>query len=131
MKDALIFIVKSIVTVPADVVVEEAEVEGVINYTISVNTDDIGRIIGKEGKVIKAIRTIMRVMAIQQGVRVRISVLSDTDEKEEETTIETSDDSSSEEVVTQEETETKTPDETEETPVEIEEEPSDEISVEV
>lgn len=77
MKDALEFIIKSIVTVPDEVKIEEKDEEGVTNYTVSVNTADVGRLIGKEGKVIKAIRTIMRVIAIQRGVRVRVSVLSD------------------------------------------------------
>lgn len=83
MKDALEFIIKSIVTVPDDVKVEEKEEEGVTNYTVAVNTTDVGRIIGKEGKVIKAIRTIMRVIAIQRGVRVRVSVLSDIEGQNE------------------------------------------------
>lgn len=82
MKDALEFIIKSIVTVADDVKIDEKEEEGVTNYTISVNPTDIGRLIGKEGKVIKAIRTIMRVIAIQRGVRIRVSVLSDQDHSE-------------------------------------------------
>lgn len=77
MKDVLEFILKNITTVPDDVQITEAEEEGGTNYSIAVNPADIGRIIGKEGKVIKAIRTIMRVIAIQKGVRVRVSVLSD------------------------------------------------------
>lgn len=77
MREVLEFILKNITTVPDEVVVEEREEEGVTNYVISVNAADVGRIIGKEGKVIKAIRTIMRVIAIQKGVRVRVSVLSD------------------------------------------------------
>lgn len=77
MKDVLVFILKNITTVPDDVVIEEREEDGGTNYVVSVNPADVGRIIGKEGKVIKAIRTIMRVIAIQKGVRVRVSVMSD------------------------------------------------------
>jgi predicted RNA-binding protein YlqC (UPF0109 family) len=77
MKDVLEFILKNITTVPDDVKIEEKEDESGTNYVISVNSADVGRIIGKEGKVIKAIRTIMRVIAIQKGVHVRVSVLSD------------------------------------------------------
>jgi len=79
MKDVLEFILKNITTMPDDVVIEEVDEEGTTNYQITVNPDDVGRIIGKEGKVIKAIRTIMRVIAIQKGVRVRVSVMSDGD----------------------------------------------------
>ncbi|KKU87888.1 MAG: hypothetical protein UY18_C0024G0012 [Microgenomates group bacterium GW2011_GWF2_47_9] len=79
MKNVLEFVLKNITTVPDEVKIEERDEEGLTNYVISVHPDDVGRIIGKEGKVIKAIRTIMRVIAIQKGVRVRVSVLSDND----------------------------------------------------
>lgn len=78
MKDVLEFILKNIVTLPDEVVVEEVNEEETINYVVTVNASDVGRIIGKEGKVIKAIRTIMRVIAIQKGVHVRVSVVSET-----------------------------------------------------
>jgi hypothetical protein len=84
MQDVLVFILKNITTAPDDVVVDAKDEGGVTNYTIAVNPDDVGRVIGKEGKVIKAIRTIMRVIAIQKGVRIRVSVLSDSDEGEGE-----------------------------------------------
>ncbi len=78
MKDVLEFILKNIVTLPDEVVVVEENVDDTINYVVTVNVSDVGRIIGKEGKVIKAIRTIMRVIAIQKGVHVRVSVVSET-----------------------------------------------------
>lgn len=81
MQDVLEFILKNITTSPDDVIVKSSEENGVINFTISVHSDDVGRIIGKEGKIIKAIRTIMRVIAIQKDQRVRVSVLSDQNEQ--------------------------------------------------
>jgi predicted RNA-binding protein YlqC (UPF0109 family) len=77
MQDILEFVLKNITTVPEDVKIEVEEVEGTSNYIVTVNPADVGRIIGKEGKVIKAIRTIMRVIAIQRGVHIRISVVSE------------------------------------------------------
>lgn len=77
MQEILEFILKNITTVPDDIKIEVEEVEGTSNYIITVNPSDVGRIIGKEGKVIKAIRTIMRVIAIQRGVHIRISVVSE------------------------------------------------------
>lgn len=77
MQDILEYILKNITTVPADVVVNSEEAEGTTNYIVTVNPADVGRIIGKEGKVIKAIRTIMRVIAIQRGVHVRVSIVSE------------------------------------------------------
>lgn len=80
MQDILSFVVKSIVTTPDEVKIEEVVDEtGTTTYQVSVNPSDVGRIIGKEGKVIKAIRTIMRVIAIQKGVHVRVSVISDSE----------------------------------------------------
>lgn len=80
MQDVLTFILKNIVTLPDDVQVTEEVVDGVTNYSVTVNPQDVGRVIGKEGKVIKAIRTILRVIAIQKGVHVRVSVISEASE---------------------------------------------------
>lgn len=80
MKDILEFIIKNITTVPDDVVITEETIEDTTNFTVTVNQDDIGRVIGKEGKIIKSIRAIMRVIAIQRGVHIRISVLSENEQ---------------------------------------------------
>ena len=77
MQDVLMYILKNLTTVPDDVKIEETDEAGTTNYIVTVNPTDVGRIIGKEGKVIKAIRTIMRVIAIQRGVHVRVSVVSE------------------------------------------------------
>ena len=80
MQDILSYVIKNIVTTPDDVKIEEVVDEtGTTTYLVTVNPSDVGRIIGKEGKVIKAIRTIMRVIAIQKGVHVRVSVVSESD----------------------------------------------------
>ena len=79
MQDILEYILKNITTVPEDVAVTAEEAEGTTNYIVTVNPADVGRIIGKEGKVIKAIRTIMRVIAIQRGVHVRVSIVSENE----------------------------------------------------
>ncbi len=76
MQELLEFVLKNIVTIPDDVKITLQEEEGSTHYLITLNPEDIGRVIGKEGKVIKAIRTIMRVIAIQRGVHIRISVVS-------------------------------------------------------
>lgn len=77
MQGILEFILKNITTVPDDIKIEVQDEEGTSNYIVTVNPADVGRIIGKEGKIIKAIRTIMRVIAIQRGVHIRISVVSE------------------------------------------------------
>lgn len=84
MQDILEFILKNITTVPGDIKIDTQEEEGTTNYIITVNAADVGRIIGKEGKIIKAIRTIMRVIAIQRGVHIRVSVMSENGPQSDE-----------------------------------------------
>ncbi len=79
MKDILIFILKNITTHPEDIKVDEKIENGVKILTITTHPEDTGRVIGKEGKIIKAIRSIMRVAAIQKAERVRVSVVSESD----------------------------------------------------
>jgi len=74
MKDTLIFIVKSIVDNEKEVSVEEKEEEGVLNLIVTVDKEDMGKVIGKEGKVIRAIRNIMKIKAMKHGVRINISL---------------------------------------------------------
>lgn len=74
MKDILTTIVKSLVDNPNDVVIEENDDNGFVTLTITVNKDDMGKIIGKEGKVIRSIRNIMKIPAMKQGKKVQISL---------------------------------------------------------
>ena len=74
MKDTLIYIVKSIVDNPDKVVVDEEEGEEGINFIITVDPADMGKVIGKEGKVIRSIRNIMKIPAIKQNKRVSVSL---------------------------------------------------------
>lgn len=78
MKQFLESLIKSIVENPDDVVVTESQDEGDRQLlTIKVNSEDMGRVIGKSGKVINSIRTIMRVVAIRQGVKIRVDILDE------------------------------------------------------
>ena len=70
MKILLEYIVKNIVKVPDEVIITETTNEdGVVVFNISVNPEDMGRVIGKGGKVINSIRTIMRVKAAASKTR--------------------------------------------------------------
>lgn len=77
MKQLLEYIVPNIVNHPEEVVIGQTEENGVINLSIKVNPEDMGRVIGKSGKVIKAIRQIGRIIAIKKGVRVNIDVVDE------------------------------------------------------
>lgn len=74
MKDTLLYIVSSIVDNPGEVKIEETEENGVVNFTVNLAQEDIGKVIGKEGKVIRAIRNVMKIPAIKQGKRINISI---------------------------------------------------------
>jgi uncharacterized protein len=74
MKDILSFIISSIVETPDEVKIDEQEDGGVVNFTIAVAKDDMGRVIGKNGKIIRAIRNIMKIPALKQGKKVFINL---------------------------------------------------------
>ncbi len=74
MKDALSYIVARIVDNPKEVAIEEHEEEGLITFTISVAKDDMGKVIGKEGKVIRAIRNCLKIRAIKENKHINITL---------------------------------------------------------
>ena len=75
MKKALLYIVQSIVTEEEKVEVNEEEQDGIINFTIKVAQSDMGKIIGKGGKVIRSIRNALKINAIKQNKKINISLL--------------------------------------------------------
>ena len=76
MKELLEVIAKGLVQNPDEVVVsvDEANEDGVIVYNLSVAESDMGRVIGKQGRISKAIRSIMRSAAIKDGIRIAIEI---------------------------------------------------------
>lgn len=74
MKDTLEFIIKQIVDNKDEVQISEEEVDEITNLTISVAKDDMGKIIGKEGKVIRSIRNVMKIKAMKQNARINIAL---------------------------------------------------------
>ena len=78
MKDTLLYIITAIVDNPDAVAIEEREEDGIINFIITVAKEDMGKVIGKEGKVIRGIRNIMKIKAMKENIRINIS-LSETE----------------------------------------------------
>ena len=74
MQDLLNLILKNIVTNPDAIQIAVTNEEDREVYTINVDPIDMGRVIGKNGKVIKAIRALAHVVAIRQGKRFRINL---------------------------------------------------------
>lgn len=75
MKELVEYIAKSIVSLPDDVVVtEETGDEGVM-LKLQVADEDKGRVIGKQGRIAEAMRTLIRVKAAKQGTRASLEIL--------------------------------------------------------
>jgi hypothetical protein len=75
MKDLLEYIIKAIVAEPDAVkITEENSDEGVL-FKLEVADDDKGRVIGRQGRVAQALRTLLRVKAAKEETRVRLEIL--------------------------------------------------------
>jgi uncharacterized protein len=84
MKNLLEYILIHLVQFPEDVRIEETEDDRGFLYTIHVNPEDIGRVIGKGGAVIHSIRNIGKIRAIKEGIRARITIDDGKDHSENE-----------------------------------------------
>jgi len=75
MKDLMEYIAKSLVEHPEDVQVSESGSGDRIRLELKVNAEDMGRVIGKSGRVANAIRALLRVAAEHKGQQVTLDVL--------------------------------------------------------
>ncbi len=69
------YIAKSLVEDPSQVQVKETENQNTVNLELHVAPGDMGRVIGKGGRVANAIRTLVRVAAVRQGTRATLEVV--------------------------------------------------------
>lgn len=76
MKDLLISIAQGLVEEPdaVSVTVDEPDDEGVTVYHLHVSENDMGRVIGKQGRIAKAIRTVMRAAATRCDEKVAVEI---------------------------------------------------------
>ena len=75
MKDFIEYIAKSLVDHPDEVEVRESGSGGRVRLELKVNAEDMGRVIGKSGRVANSIRTLLRVAAERDGKQVTLDVL--------------------------------------------------------
>ena len=75
MKQTLTDLVKAIVEHPDQVSVEERDEGDTVVLELTVAKQDVGRVIGKEGKIAKSIRTVMCAAAAKEGKRVIVDIL--------------------------------------------------------
>jgi len=77
MKEFLLFLIKGIVDQPDEVSVSESEVNGQVNFEVKVAPQDMGKVIGKGGKIIKSLRSLLRVRAAKEQKRVNVTLFEE------------------------------------------------------
>jgi hypothetical protein len=69
------YIAKALVDHPEEVTVNRVEGEQSVIIELKVHPDDMGKIIGKQGRIAKAIRTVVKAAAAKEGKRVIVEIL--------------------------------------------------------
>lgn len=75
MQELLLFIAKSMVNHPEEVTVSVTEKETATVLELHVAEDDMGKVIGKQGRIAKAIRTVMKAAASNESKRVIVDIV--------------------------------------------------------
>ncbi len=75
MKELVEYIAKSLVDHPESVVVEEKVDEDVVVFELHVAQDDMGKVIGKQGRIAKAIRTVVKAAATVDNKKVTVEII--------------------------------------------------------
>lgn len=76
------YIVKSLVGNPEDVVVERQIDEKGVLLTLTVNPDDLGRVIGKRGITAQSLRTLLRALGTKNDARYNLKIVNNDDERD-------------------------------------------------
>ena len=75
MKESLELIITSLVSEPSEVNITEKDGEREITFEVKVKETDMGKVIGKEGRIAKAIRTIMKSIASKENKKISIEFI--------------------------------------------------------
>ncbi len=75
MKELLEFIAKSMVSNPDAVSVEETVTDNSITLALHVGDNDMGKVIGKQGRIAKAIRTVVKAAASHENKKVTVDII--------------------------------------------------------
>lgn len=75
MKELLEIIAKNLVDNPDSVSVEETQTEDSIVLELKVDSEDMGKVIGKQGRIAKAIRTVVKASAIHNDKKVVVKII--------------------------------------------------------
>ena len=74
LQETLVDIAKAIVDTPDEVKVTQTEDDNTITLTLSVAPDDMGMVIGRHGKIAKAIRTVIKAASANSGKKVNVEI---------------------------------------------------------
>jgi predicted RNA-binding protein YlqC (UPF0109 family) len=75
MIDLIETITKPLVDYPDDVFVKEQEDDRKVTYSLTVHKDDVGKVIGKQGRIAKAIRTVVYAAATNESKRIHLEIM--------------------------------------------------------
>lgn len=76
MEELVQVIAKALVDHPEDVAVKTVEKEHLIVYELYVHPDDVGKVIGKQGRIAKSLRTVITSAAVKMDKRVTVDIIS-------------------------------------------------------
>lgn len=75
MKELVLFIAKELVNHPEEVSVTEVEKDGTLTMELRVHSEDMGKVIGKQGKIAKAIRTVVKAASMKENKKVHVEIV--------------------------------------------------------
>lgn len=75
MKDLLLYIARSLVEHPDDVTVTEKQGADELTLELRVAPDDMGKVIGRQGRIVKEIRLLMKAVAQRKGKKVSVEIM--------------------------------------------------------
>jgi uncharacterized protein len=76
VKQTVEYLVKSLVDSPDDVQVDEIPGEEATTYEVRVAADDLGKVIGKQGRIANALRTIVKAIAMKDKRKVYVEIVA-------------------------------------------------------
>ncbi len=81
MQDWLEFVVKGLVDRPEDVDVSRNEQDGQVLYDLRLHPDDVGKVIGRKGATINALRALVQLGGRREGERATVDIVEDDDDR--------------------------------------------------
>lgn len=79
MKEMLETIIKNLVANPDQVTITETEKDNVITFNVKVEKSDMGKVIGKQGRIAKAIRIVSKAISSKANQKINIEFVEDFD----------------------------------------------------